>query len=138
MITALDTNVLLDVFAGDPAHGPASLAALRACLADGSLVACEVVWAEICAAFDSPDAASGALARIPVTFEGLQQAAAEQAGIAWRAYRRSGGPRDRVVADFLVGAHALVQADRLLTRDRGFHRLAFAGLQIIDPSSPTW
>jgi hypothetical protein len=40
-----------------------------------------------------------------------------------------------VVADFLVGAHALAQADRLLTRDRGFHRRAFAGLVIVDPSA---
>jgi len=38
-----------------------------------------------------------------------------------------------VVADFLIGAHALEQADRLLTRDRGFHRSAFAGLAIVDP-----
>jgi len=41
-----------------------------------------------------------------------------------------------VVADDLIGAHALEQADRLLTRDRGFHRRAFAGLAIIDPSAP--
>jgi predicted nucleic acid-binding protein len=39
-----------------------------------------------------------------------------------------------VIADFLVGAHAVEQADRLLARDRGFHRLAFAGLAIVDPS----
>jgi hypothetical protein len=40
-----------------------------------------------------------------------------------------------VIADFLVGAHALEQADRLLTRDRGFHRSAFGGLVIVDPST---
>jgi predicted nucleic acid-binding protein len=38
-----------------------------------------------------------------------------------------------VIADFLVGAHAVEQADRLLTRDRGFQRAAFAGLVIVDP-----
>jgi hypothetical protein len=40
-----------------------------------------------------------------------------------------------VIADFLIGAHALEQADRLLTRDRGFHRRAFDGLVIVDPSA---
>jgi hypothetical protein len=134
MITAVDTNVLLDVFVGDPAFGSGSLAALRACLADGPLVACEIVWAEVCAAFETPGAAHRALEVIPVAYEPLGRAAAVRAGSAWREYRRTGGPRDRVIADFLVGAHAVEQADRLLTRDRGFHRLVFAGLEIVDPS----
>jgi predicted nucleic acid-binding protein len=54
MITAVDTNVLLDVFTDDPTFGAGSLAALRACLAEGSLVACDVVWAELIAAFPDP------------------------------------------------------------------------------------
>jgi predicted nucleic acid-binding protein len=46
MITAVDTNVLLDVFGADPEFGQRSAEALRACLREGRLVACEVVWAE--------------------------------------------------------------------------------------------
>ena len=135
MITAVDTNILLDVFANDPTFGARSLAALRACLVEGPVIACDVVWAELVAAFETPDAADRALGAIPVTCEPLRRVAAARAGAAWRAYRRAGGPRERVIADFLVGAHAVEQADRLLTRDRGFHRLAFAGLAIVDPSA---
>jgi predicted nucleic acid-binding protein len=135
MITAVDTNVLLDVFAADPAFATLSLAAVRACLADGPLVACEVVWAELYAAFETAAAADHALDSIPVALDPLGRAAAAGAGAAWREYRRAGGSQERVIADFLVGAHAVQQADRLLTRDRGFHRLAFAGLKIIDPSA---
>jgi predicted nucleic acid-binding protein len=139
MITAVDTNVLLDVFGNDPVFGGRSLAALRACLAEGPLIVCDVVWAELVAAFATPEAADRALDAIPVACEPLGRAAAARAGVAWREYRRAGGPRDRVIADFLVGAHAVEQADRLLTRDRGLHRLAFAGLAIVDPSlSPAW
>ena len=134
MITAVDTNVLLDVFANDPAFASASLGALRACLADGQLVASEVVWAEIRAAFPTEAAARDAMAAVPVAFDPLTVAAAARAGEAWRVYRLAGGARDRVIADFLVGAHASEQADRLLTRDRGFHRLVFDGLVILDPS----
>ena len=135
MITAVDTSVLLDVFTGDAEFAPRSLAALRACLADGLLVAGDVVWAEVVAAFADADAAGRALEAIPVTCEPLTRRSAERAGVAWREYRRGGGTRGRVIADFLVGAHALEQADRLLTRDRGFHRSEFVGLVIVDPSA---
>jgi len=60
--------------------------------------------------------------------------AARTAGVAWADYRRRGGSRKRVIADFLIGAHALAYADRLLTRDRGFYRSYFSGLEIFDPS----
>ena len=134
MITAVDTSVLLDVFGGDPAFLERSLSALRRTLADGPLVACDVVWAEVIAAFGDPATATRALGRIPVDFSASASEAAAAAGSAWRGYRAGGGPRTRVVADFLVGAHALEQADRLLTRDRGFHRTAFKGLAIVDPT----
>ncbi len=135
MITAVDTNIILDVFTNNPTFEARSLAALRACLAEGPVIACGVVWAELVAAFPDTDAADRALEAIPLAFEPLGHVAAARAGAAWREYRRAGGPRERVIADFLVGAHAVEQADRLLTRDRGFHRLAFAGLAILDPSA---
>ena len=134
MITAVDTNVLIDVLGADPRFGPASWSALRMSLNDGVVIACDVVWAEVIAAFPDPEATEAALSRLPVAFSRLSQPAATRAGIAWRAYRQAGGPRERLMTDFVVGAHALEHADRLLTRDRGFQRLAFEGLTILDPS----
>jgi hypothetical protein len=134
VITAVDTSVLLDIFFDEPGFRPPSLTALRACLAEGPVVACDVVWAEVRAVFGDDDAAARALAGFPVIYSAIDLRSASRAGAAWGSYRSGGGPRDRVVADFLVGAHAREQADRLLTRDRGFHRAAFAGLEIVDPS----
>lgn len=135
MITAVDTSILLDIFFDEPAFRPLSLAALRASLTAGPIIACDVVWAEVRAVFGDDEAAVRALAGFPVTYSAIDARAASRAGAAWGAYRQGGGPRDRVVADFLIGAHALEQADRLLTRDRGFHRRAFEGLLIVDPSA---
>ncbi|MDE3244306.1 MAG: type II toxin-antitoxin system VapC family toxin, partial [Nitrospirota bacterium] len=53
------------------------------------------------------------------------------AGVAHAAYRKAGGKRQRILADFLIGAHAFHEADQLLTRDRGFYRRYFSGLAVL-------
>ena len=50
-------------------------------------------------------------------------------GMWWLRYRRAGRPRTRIVADFLIGAHAVATADRFLTRDRGFYAWYYAGVE---------
>jgi predicted nucleic acid-binding protein len=135
LITAVDTNVLVDVLYPDPTFGPASAAALRECLEAGALVACEVVWAETAAGFPNAGTASDALETLRIDFSALDDAASLHAAERWRAYRQAGGARQRVVGDFLVGAHASVNADRLLTRDRGFYRSYFNDLAILDPTA---
>ncbi|MDE2058861.1 MAG: type II toxin-antitoxin system VapC family toxin [candidate division NC10 bacterium] len=133
MITAVDTNVLLDLFGADPVFGPRSQQALRSSLAEGRLIACEVVWTEVASFFPSPKAAREAMGRLGVEFSPVAVETALAAGQVWKVHRSRGGKRARVVADFLIGAHAQLQAERLLTRDRGFYRTYFSRLRLLDP-----
>jgi predicted nucleic acid-binding protein len=134
VITAVDTNVLLDVFAKNAKFATRSASVLKRCIAEGSLVACDVVWAETGSWFGDAQSAQSAFSTLRVAYSPLDSATALTAGRSWQEYRRARGPRERMIADFLIGAHACTQADRLLTRDRGFYRKYFTDLSIIDPT----
>jgi predicted nucleic acid-binding protein len=134
VITVVFTNVLLDFLNHDPEFGTASRDALRSCATEGPLLACDVVWAEMVGCFPSVSACRNTLRELESEFSPFQLEAAFEAGVAWKAYRQRSGARTRVAADFLIGAHALCQAHRLLTRDRGFYRSYFRRLSIIDPN----
>lgn len=128
MITAVDTNVLLDVFVPDERWGRQSAERLRSAYASGAVVVCEVVYAELVPAFGDRAELEEALAQLNVTISPLNSAIAYEAGIRWMRYRRAGGSRTRILPDFLIGAHALVAADTFLTRDRGFYGTYFPDL----------
>lgn len=131
MITAVDSSVLLDIFTDSAQHRDSSLRHLQRALEVGAVVVCPVVWAEIWGAFADAATLRKSLSAAGLTFDGFDRACAELAGEAFRAYRRAGGSRQRMIADFMVGAHAQVRGGRLLSRDRGFFRSYFAGLEVI-------
>ena len=134
MITAVDTNVLVDILEPDPHHGVASADALTRCLAKGTVVACDIVWAEVATVYGDQQAELlAALQTLCIGYSEVTRESALEVARHWHAYRSRGGSRQRIAADFIVGAHALVQCERLLTRDRGLYRGSFNALAIYDP-----
>src|SRR5262245_21989130 len=109
MITAVDTSVLIDVLADDRRYADASLAALRAYQGEGLLVICEIVRVESARYFDSVDELRDTLEQLVMRGEPFGEVVRHRAGQAFQKYRPRGGIRDRVLADFLIGAHASVK-----------------------------
>jgi predicted nucleic acid-binding protein len=133
VITAVDSSVLLDVLLGDAVHGAASEAALHRASTEGVLILGETVLEEIVPVLPGAEAPRW-LADWQLKFVPSSQESALLAGEMFRAYLARGGKRGRVLADFLIGAHASVHAQRLLARDRGFFRDYFKQLTVLDPS----
>ena len=71
---------------------------------------------------------------IQVHFDPISPESAYLAGQTFLRYRREGGPRQHFIPDFLIAAHATVQADRLAATDRGYLRAYFPNLSLIAPT----
>ena len=128
MITAVDTSVLLDVFLADGRYGEQSKAWLRAAYDAGAIIVCDIVYAELVPAFHDRSVLDRALRDINATTSPVDTAIAYDAGLRWMRYRQAGGPRKRIISDFLIGAHAVAVAESFLTRDRGFYSSYFPEL----------
>jgi predicted nucleic acid-binding protein len=101
--------------------------------AEGALVCCEVVYAEVAAGFSDQAEFDRILAALGVQLDFTGTDAAWLAGQIFRNYRHHGGPRQYMIPDFLIGAHAQAQGTRLASKDRGYLRRYFPSLVLLQP-----
>lgn len=131
---ATDSSVLIDLI-GDGDDALAAANAVRDALQAGPVVLCEVALAELCTSLQGGSQVLQHLEEVGIAYSAMEPRSALRAGEMQRRYRQRGGNRSRTVADFLIGAHAMMQCSALITRDAGFYRDYFKGLKVIVPQA---
>jgi predicted nucleic acid-binding protein len=161
MITAVDTNILLDVLIPDEVFGPSSKTLLDQHLSTGQLVVCEIVYTELASCFASENELKRFLGETRISLVYSSERSLHIAGTRWVEYYARKANRNlfscaqcghvfedicpqcgagisrrlHVLADFLIGAHALTHADCILSRDLGVYKTYFSDLKVVTVTS---
>lgn len=128
----VDTNVLIDIINDDPKFAEASIQTLEECLTNGVLVINPIIYGEVGAICDSLEELDSLLPLETFRRDEMIWEASFLAGQAFRRYRKNKGQKKRVLADFLIGAHASVAGFGLVTRDSGYAK--YFQLELLNPS----
>ena len=131
----VDTNVLVDVLENDPDWADWSVAQLRAQAQIHRLVINPVIYAELSLTFSTVEALDDALAGLQIPVIEIPKPALFLAGKAFVKYRRRGGTKTNVLADFFIGAHAAVAGLPVLTRDVRRYASYFPTVRLIAPDT---
>jgi predicted nucleic acid-binding protein len=130
-VLLVDTNILVDIMDADPQRADWSAQQLRAQRQVHELIINPVVYAELSPGFASQQNLDSQVDAMGLRFRDLPKSALYVAGVAHRQYRRAGGPRESILADFLIGAHAMVLGCGILTRDARRYRSYFPRVPLV-------
>ena len=137
MITMVDTNVVIALWDTDPQLNTAAQEALDSSQQRGGLVITGAIYADLLALpgrteamLDEFLAVTGIRIDWQTSEEIWRLAARSFSGYALRRRTKKVELPRRILADFLIGAHASVRRCSLLTLDHRLYRAAFPDLEV--------
>lgn len=131
----VDTNVLVDVLEDDPEWADWSIGQLRAQSKVYRLAINPIIYSELSLTFSTVEALDRAVEDLGLAMVEIPRPALFLAGKAFVRYRRQGGKKQNVLADFFIGAHAAVAGYPVLTRDTQRYAAYFPGVSLVSPES---
>lgn len=130
----VDTNVLLDIIGGDKTYGAASLKTIESCAKKGPLVINPIIFSEVGVYIPSFEELNTLLPETLFRREALPWEAAFLASLAYGHYKKNKkSNKKRMLADFLIGAHAVFSGFGLISRDDGYSH--YFKIQCVNPTS---
>jgi hypothetical protein len=129
----VDTNVLVDVLEDDPAWADWSIGQLQAQSKIHRLAINPIIYSELSLTFSTVEGLERAIDNLGLTMIEIPRPALFLAGKAFVRYRRQGGEKQNVLADFFIGAHAAVTRYPILTRDTRRYSTYFSDVKLISP-----
>ena len=136
-MTSIDTNIISALLEGDEGLAELAETALLSAAARGQLLICAPVYAELIAKPKRSVASVDTFletTRIAVDWT-LEPSIWQSAGMAFQMYainrkkQKQSSPR-RILADFLIGAHAVQRDYTLLTLDQRVYAKSFPKLRL--------
>jgi hypothetical protein len=132
-VLIVDTNVLIDVFENDPDWSDWSVGRLREHSVVSALVINPIIYAELSMAFSKIEKLDAEIAALGLQVREIPRPALFLAAKAFAKYRKQGGTKTNVLADFFIGAHAAVIEAPVLTRDPARYRSYFPTIRLVTP-----
>jgi len=155
MISAVDTNILLDIIIPNQSFVKSSLEKLESTARKSKIVICEIVYSELASQFHNQTELNSFLSDTHIEIVWSNKESLFLASRLWLKYREQRPekiycpdcgkqihavcshcgsqinlPR-RMLNDFIIGSHAITFADLFITRDLGFYKKYFSGIKIL-------
>ena len=130
----VDTNVLVDVLENDPDWADWSIAQLQAQSKVHRLAVNPIIYSEVSMTFSTVEALDQVLDGMQLRLLEIPKPALFLAAKAFEQYRRNGGVKNNVLANFFIGAHAAVGGLPVLTRDTRRYRNYFPSVRLVAPN----
>ena len=131
----VDTNVLIDVLNNEPQWADWSIHQLRVQSKIHVLTINPIIYAELSCTFKKVEDLDEVLQVMGFKFNQIPKPALFLAGKAFQRYRRQGGVKNSILADFFIGAHAAVSRLPVLTRDTQRYQTYFPTVKLVSPNA---